>query len=132
MSDTKQAPEPEEMRRRIGISRRELIRRGAIVGGTLAWTVPVIRSLSQAHPRGSPVFFCCFCRKPRQGPHTGQGLCIDGPTHPSECAEACHEAGWTSPEFHSGPTPIDCTALGGCEDHHGQGPPSGGGGYGRP
>lgn len=31
---------------RLGISRRTLLKRGALVGGTLAWTVPVVHTLA--------------------------------------------------------------------------------------
>jgi hypothetical protein len=34
------------MRRELGISRRELLRRSAIVGGTLVWAAPVIQSIT--------------------------------------------------------------------------------------
>jgi hypothetical protein len=55
----------EHLRHRLGISRRDLMRRGAVVGGTAAllWTVPAIKSL---HPEtfaqsGSPMHCCCEC-----------------------------------------------------------------------
>jgi hypothetical protein len=49
------------------LTRRDLIRRGAIVGGSLLWVAPAVQSLA---PRayaggggvGSPVFGCCECR----------------------------------------------------------------------
>ena len=51
----------EQMRRQLGVSRRDLLRRGAIVGGTLLWTIPVVSTLSRAHPNNvkSPAFVCC-------------------------------------------------------------------------
>ena len=57
----------ERMRRQLGLSRRDLLRRGAIVGGTLLWTVPVVSTLSRAHPQNvrSPAFTCCECSHPR-------------------------------------------------------------------
>jgi hypothetical protein len=106
------------MKRKIGMSRRDLIRRSAIVGGTLLWTVPAINSLqSSAHPRGTPRFFCCFCRKQRQGKPAETKCIVPAPDHPSECARACHDAGFTSPSFHSGPNPITCTESDGCSEH---------------
>jgi hypothetical protein len=107
------------LKRKIGMSRRELIRRSAIVGGTLLWTVPAIHSLqSSAHPSGTPRFFCCFCRKQRKG-KPDQTRCINpAPQHPDECARACRRAGFTSPSsFHSGPNPINCTEPAGCSEH---------------
>lgn len=41
----------------LGISRRDLIRRGAVVGGTLVWAAPVVQSLRPAFAQaqtGSP------------------------------------------------------------------------------
>jgi hypothetical protein len=32
----------------LGVSRRDLLRRGAVVGGTLLWATPVVQSLSPA------------------------------------------------------------------------------------
>src|SRR5437867_11617492 len=53
-----------ELRRRLGISRRDLLRRGAVVGGTLVWTVPVIESISRnaLAAKGSPASVCCACK----------------------------------------------------------------------
>ena len=47
------------------LSRRDLIRRGAIVGGSLLWVAPAIQSLTpaaNAQTVGSPTFGCCECR----------------------------------------------------------------------
>ena len=105
-------------RRHRRISRRDMLRRGAVVGGTLLWTVPIIQSVTRAHQVGSPVFFCCHCRKPRKQPQSARGRCIrPAPTNPDDCARACHEAGFTSPEFHSGPSPIPCNNRTGCGAH---------------
>jgi hypothetical protein len=53
-----------ELRRKIGISRRDLLRRGAIVGGTLIWTVPLVESISRSAfaKKGSPQSVCCSCK----------------------------------------------------------------------
>jgi len=107
------------MKRKLGMSRRDLIRRGAIVGGTLIWTVPAISSLqSSAHQaKGTPRYFCCFCRKPKPGKR-GRTKCITPPPdNADDCARACHDAGYTSPFFHSGPQPITCTEPQGCSEH---------------
>jgi hypothetical protein len=56
--------EDEGLRRELGLTRRELLRRGAIVGGTLLWATPVIQTI---RPQGafaaSPVQTCCACYK---------------------------------------------------------------------
>jgi hypothetical protein len=53
------------VRRGLGISRRELLRRGAIVGGTLAWATPLIQSLTPpayAQMGASPgTCAACYC-----------------------------------------------------------------------
>src|SRR5206468_13009371 len=49
------------LRRNLGLSRRELLRRGAIAGGTLVWAAPVLRSLNTpAYAAGlTPFHSCC-------------------------------------------------------------------------
>lgn len=47
--------EEEEFNANLGISRRTLIKRSAVVGGTLVWATPVVQSLSApAFAYGSP------------------------------------------------------------------------------
>lgn len=41
-----EAPERSSVDASLGISRRTLLKRGAIVGGSLAWTVPVVHTLA--------------------------------------------------------------------------------------
>jgi hypothetical protein len=68
------------------LNRRDLLRRGAIVGGSLLWVAPAIQSLSpraSAQTAGSPVFGCCECRN---GPVGGE-LCNAGQDH-IECTTA--------------------------------------------
>lgn len=49
----------EEFRANLGIDRRTLIKRGAVVGGTLVWAAPVVQSLSApAFAAGSPLREC--------------------------------------------------------------------------
>ncbi|HEY9379554.1 MAG TPA: hypothetical protein VIQ02_20950 [Jiangellaceae bacterium] len=48
--------EPSATDSSLGISRRTLLRRGALVGGVLAWTPPVVITLaSPAAGTGTPV-----------------------------------------------------------------------------
>ena len=55
------------MRREFGLTRRDLIRRGAIVGGTLLWATPVIQSIRApeafaAGSAGGVIHGCCRCK----------------------------------------------------------------------
>ena len=54
--------EGDGLKRELGLSRRQLLKRGAVVGGTLMWATPVIQSL--AAPAfgqvGSPACAACL------------------------------------------------------------------------
>lgn len=105
----------DNLRRRIGMTRRDLLRRGAIVGGTLIWTVPVIKTLSQADTKkGSLRFFCCWCTKKGPKPPKSPGpkfKCISpAPDNREACRAACG-AGYAT-HFHHGPKPFSCTSKG--------------------
>jgi hypothetical protein len=115
-----------QMRRRFGMSRRDLIRRGAIVGGTLIWTIPVVQTLTRANAApGSPTYTCCECRTPvgQESPgdlkcNQGQapGLeCLDTPENPALnqnteafCSTFCEGKGKTYC-FRTSPTPLVCS-----------------------
>ncbi len=110
------------VRRELGMTRREMLRRGAIVGGTLIWVAPVIQSLTtpaSAHEAGSPRFFCCYCIKKNPGQNKPKGTCISGPTTKSACQSACVAAGSgkSKAHFHSSPDPISCDPERGCGNH---------------
>lgn len=100
----------DSLRRRLGITRRDLLRRGIIVGGALIWTVPVLESLKPnafAH-NGSPnPFFCCFCKaKPH---HENQTKCIRPAPHTAaECKTACTNLGFKKSQFFHGPNRFEC------------------------
>jgi hypothetical protein len=49
----------------LGMSRRDLLRRGAVVGGALLWVAPAIQSLTPpAYASGSEqATTCCSCKK---------------------------------------------------------------------
>lgn len=70
-----------------GLTRRELIRKGAIVGGTLAWATPVVQSLAPAanaaHGRYAA---CCQCKP--QSPTIGRA-CAEDHITAEECAALC-------------------------------------------
>src|SRR3712207_6135023 len=51
-----------------GIQRREMLRRAAVVGGSLLWAVPAVQTLApRAMAQASPVFGCCECRNGARG-----------------------------------------------------------------
>jgi hypothetical protein len=52
------------------LNRRELLRRGAVVGGTLLWAAPVVQSLSPAaYAFHAQYHSCCECNDPARGCH---------------------------------------------------------------
>jgi hypothetical protein len=106
------------------LSRRDLIRRGAIVGGSLLWVAPAIQSLTPAaHAQtvGSPTFGCCECRT---GGVAGSQNCSQGvaglecttvgsqqATGPASSEAACQQHCQALNKtycFHSAPTQISC------------------------
>lgn len=105
-----------------GISRRDLVRRGAVVGGTLLWAAPVIQSLgpaAYAHTVGSPVFGCCECTS---CPTPSTRRCTsNGCFTQVECNNFCAQNNCTGPSTtHCGPNPITCNppgAPGQCGTH---------------
>jgi hypothetical protein len=56
-------PDDEGLKREFGVTRRDLLRRGAIVGGTLLWATPVIQSIAPpAYAQGASPHRCCECK----------------------------------------------------------------------
>jgi hypothetical protein len=112
-------PDGSDLKRKLGMTRRQLLRRGAIVGGTLIWTIPVLNSLKPeafGQPSSPARFFCCFCKKPKK-PSGFSQKCINpfpGNTA-AQCAQACKKQGnYPISEFHSGPRPFSCKEKTGC------------------
>jgi hypothetical protein len=101
--DTDMSERDTELRRASGISRRELIRRGAIVGGTLLWAAPAVQTLTPAAYAQQPspgACGCCYCwNGDKQNP---------GPPNPGQArADLCTDDGCTG--FLA--TPGDCAAF---------------------
>jgi hypothetical protein len=110
------------LKHRFGMSRRDLLRRGAVVGGTLLWTIPVVKTISSAHETatGSPAFVCCECIQPKVAQDIGTKKCGAGHT-PTEChADDVSVATESQCQsycngkskaycFHNAPSPIGCT-----------------------
>jgi hypothetical protein len=122
-----------DLQRELGISRRGLIKRGAIVGGTLVWAVPVIQSLSPPAFAQivSPVrHFCCHCYNANAHRSTitsTSGYCLsDGGFFPDghnasepHCEEHCTSLGFDTFVYNAGPDPYGCMPVhpnrgGGC------------------
>ena len=96
----------------LGISRRTLIKRGALVGGTLIWAAPAVQTLSRAGASttvGSPacdakcVTVVCVCKHPKGAPKgvkvpvsCNETIC-DPTTASLECICGCR-AGTAGPE----------------------------------
>lgn len=84
--------EDEEFNANLGISRRTLIKRGAVVGGTLVWATPVVQSLTApAFAAGSPP--CSLAVT-----NNGQGA-------------ACQELGVLTPSADPGNAGHDCCST---------------------
>lgn len=74
------------LQRELGISRRDLLRRGAVVGGTLLWATPVIQSVgSRALADHNPYDSCCECFFES----TNRQSCLTDHNTREECEAAC-------------------------------------------
>jgi hypothetical protein len=82
MDDQRNDASRDDMKRVIGLSRRDLLKRGAIVAGTLAWAVPAVQSVAPAAYAASESGVCatCYCYRVNAAGATLSDLCItDGP-----------------------------------------------------
>jgi hypothetical protein len=109
------AKKDDGVRRELGISRRELIRRGAIVGGTLLWATPVIQSLTPpafaAPPGGTPAACsCCCCNKPIPVPG-GTIHCTTDSFDRTFCEAFCAGAAGPRPGTQGFCTGTDCDDI---------------------
>ena len=92
----------------LGMTRRDLIRRGAIVGGTLLWVAPAIQSMAPkafaAAENGSILCSACYCWNgdDKQNPTGGQAGDKgnegspgegDGLDSTDDCAAWCNKTG---------------------------------------
>ncbi|MGH2571949.1 MAG: hypothetical protein ACRDGU_00395 [Actinomycetota bacterium] len=56
-----------ELRGSPGMTRRDLLRRGAIVGGGLLWATPTVQSIAKpAYAQTPACHACCQCNEPNQ------------------------------------------------------------------
>lgn len=87
----------------LGMSRRDLLRRGAVVGGTLLWVAPAIQSLGPkalAQNVGSGSCSACYCwdgdkNDPGLGHETGSTDFFENPGGASaaDCRDFCRHQG---------------------------------------
>ena len=92
-----------------GMTRRDLMKRGAVVGGTLLWVAPAIQSFSSkafAQDNGSPV--CDACIAVTTGGRTSH--VVFDPT--DVCCECIDAGGGTLGAVVSCVASNDCIALG--------------------
>lgn len=63
-----------------GVTRRDVLRRGAIVAGTLAWTVPAIQSVTPTAYAAAESGACasCYCYRNDAHGHIKSDLCTTG------------------------------------------------------
>jgi hypothetical protein len=65
-----------------GLSRRDFIRRSAVVGGAAIWAVPLVETLGEtrAFAAGTTHFYCCYCYTALDARGCDrQGQCNSGP-----------------------------------------------------
>lgn len=118
-----------------GISRRDLVRRGAVVGGTLLWAAPVIQSLApaaHAHQLSPGTHGCCECTGCPSGTLARDRCTADGrraaTVNERACAQFCSDAGCTGSSLHTSPTQTFCSSganppAGRCVTGSPEGPP---------
>ncbi len=84
-----------------GISRREVIRRGAVVGGTLVWAAPLLQSLTPPAYAQYAQCGCCYCWEGDMQAPT-KDLCLDNSSSgflasAEECRRWCTDVGPNAP-----------------------------------
>ncbi|MGH2699632.1 MAG: hypothetical protein ACRDJL_10630 [Actinomycetota bacterium] len=110
-------PADHNLRRELGVSRREMLRRSAIAGGTLLWAAPVIQTLTPtlAQAGSMSVNKCCFCSNARRKalPPT---QCINNgmPPNADACRAVCTGLGYRASSFCESKAPTSCTTATGC------------------
>jgi hypothetical protein len=102
----------------FGLTRRDLIRRGAVVGGTLLWAAPAVQSISKpafaTTTQGTARFFCCYCYRPTVKPGGVECTCAANgappvvPNSDADCAAICRSRGFANHDFDSGARSCSC------------------------
>ena len=142
-------PEQENGKKRVnlnselGMSRRDLLRRGAIVGGTLIWAAPAIQSFgtkawAQDGGPGSAQCSACYCysgslSSPSKEIGVTDFFTAPGQASAQDCSDWCTHSGaysssggasggpYTSSQYCSGTSCTTCvgTQLSSCGGTHG-------------
>ena len=115
--------EGDGLKRELGLSRRQLLKRGAVVGGTLMWAAPTIQSLASpafAQQGRSPgVCAACYCWNGdinNPGPPSPSGevdSCSDDGVvfermNADTCETFCNARGFENSQYCSGANSCDC------------------------
>lgn len=104
-----------DLQSELGMTRRDLLRRGAIVGGTLLWVAPAIQSLpgvaNAQTQRESPITCgCCACSEPI----IGNLPCATDHASFAECEAICASVGATVVDHCTSSDPSGvCSCIGG-------------------
>ena len=98
--------DPIDLKTEVGLSRREMLRRSAIVGGALVWSVPAIQSMgmkaaaAQAGPGPSPgQCGACYCFTLKNNGKVRKEFGFNGPLNTpgladqSDCIAFCAHTG---------------------------------------
>ena len=98
--------DPIDLKTEVGLSRREMLRRSAIVGGALVWSVPAIQSMgmkaaaAQAGPGPSPgQCGACYCFTLKNNGKVRKEFGFNGPLNTpgladqSDCTAFCAHTG---------------------------------------
>ena len=103
----------DESNERSGVSRRDLLRRGAIAGGAIVWAVPVVESFGEtrAYAAGSQLFSCCYCfHKADKHGCDKSGVCNTGsgsPQSATACDQFCQSLKFKAGHYRFGaPSPV--------------------------
>jgi hypothetical protein len=99
------------------IDRRELIKKGAVVGGNLLWIAPAIQTLAPKAMAASGSFTCCQC-----GRAGNQSRAFLNVASSSDCAALCASqetpGSWTMTQYFSGSTPMKVVFTAGQSRQH--------------
>jgi hypothetical protein len=104
-----------EAQQRSGLSRREMLRRAGLLGGTLLWVAPAVQSLTPpAYAHVSPgMNYCCQCRHDENRVRCFSG---SGTFTAEDCAALCAAqtsppGGWQVEGFHRDNAPFTCVGT---------------------
>ncbi len=109
MGDGANGDKAPRMARSLGMSRRDLLKRTAILGGTLAWVTPAIQSVTRPAYASTPSerdTSCCACRK---APTKNGDLCLEDLTL-EDCQAYCGDPR----NFESYLSGAECDSHGNC------------------